>query len=184
MEPRTLVLNSWARPHQIVSWQTAICLVDILVDGRCIVVGKADTLETYDATVSSPSVTIKIPAVIRLRKDIDRRKGAIKFSRTNVYSRDGWKCLYCGRKDDGRRLTYDHVVPRSQGGPTSWANVATACRGCNTRKGNKTPHEAGMKLAHQPYVPKSLPMGQAFMVDLDTAPPEWLPYLAGVARSA
>lgn len=172
------------RPHHIVTWQQAICLVDILVDGRCVVVGKADTLESYEATVSSPSITIRIPAVVRLRRDVDRRKGTIKFSRTNVYSRDGWKCLYCGRKDDGRKLTYDHVLPRSRGGATNFGNVATACKACNSKKANKTPTEAGMRLAHQPYVPKSLPLGQPFLVDLDKAPQEWLPYLASAAQSA
>lgn len=147
-------------------------------------VGKADTLETYEATVSSPSVTLRIPAVVRLRRDIARTKKAIKFSRTNVYSRDGWKCLYCGRKDDGRKLTYDHVVPRSKGGATNFSNIATACRQCNTRKGGKSLAETGMKLAHQPYVPKSLPLGQPFLIDIDKAPPQWLPYLTGAAQSA
>src|ERR1700679_86652 len=83
MEPRTLVLNSWMKPHGIVTWQQAICLVDILAGGRCIVVGKADVLEAYAATVSSPSVTIAIPAVIRLRREMVLFKSGVKFSRAN-----------------------------------------------------------------------------------------------------
>ncbi len=176
MEPRTLVLNSWMRPQSIISWQQAICLVDILVGGRCIMVGKADTLESYEATVSSPSVTIQIPAVVRLRREISTFKGGVKFSRANVYSRDGYRCCYDGKRHAPRELTYDHVLPRCKGGRTNFRNVVSACKPCNWKKGSRTPEQAGMRMHFKPYVPRTLELGQPLLMSLDTMPALWLPY--------
>ncbi|MEM8921550.1 MAG: HNH endonuclease, partial [Pseudomonadota bacterium] len=72
------------------------------------------------------------------------------FTRFNLFLRDGFKCVYCGSPDD---LTFDHVVPRSKGGRTSWDNIVTACSPCNLRKGGRMPSEAKMHPAVKPARP-------------------------------
>ena len=56
------------------------------------------------------------------------------------------QCQYCGDQPGGEELTIDHVVPRAQGGVSSWTNCVLACIDCNKRKADRTPQQAGMKL--------------------------------------
>jgi 5-methylcytosine-specific restriction endonuclease McrA len=92
--------------------------------------------------VRSPSMEMRLPSVVSLKSYVDQdRKPA--FTRFNVFLRDGFACQYCG---DAAELTFDHVVPRSQGGRTTWENIVAACGPCNLRKGGRTPSEAGMPL--------------------------------------
>ena len=72
------------------------------------------------------------------------------FTRFNVFLRDRFSCQYCGARDD---LTFDHLVPRSRGGHTTWGNVVAACSPCNLRKGNKTMAEASMYPSQMPFQP-------------------------------
>jgi 5-methylcytosine-specific restriction endonuclease McrA len=175
MEPRTLILNAWMHPHSVATWQQAICLL---------VTGKVDVLEEYEAEVSSPSVTIRIPAVARLRKELSTHKKGVKFSRVNVLTRDGFRCCYCGQTKSARELNYDHVVPRSKGGRTVWENIVTSCYACNTRKGQRTPKEAGMRMHFQPHRPRVLPMTQPLLVSVDKMPEAWKPYLDSARTAA
>ena len=50
------------------------------------------------------------------------------------------------------------VVPRSRGGPDTWENLVWAAKGVNQRKGNRLPHEAGLKLLSVPRAPKEVPV--------------------------
>jgi 5-methylcytosine-specific restriction endonuclease McrA len=99
-----------------------------------------------------------MPSVIRLIHPIVGMKRAIKFSRVNVFTRDGYRCCYCGTPKKARELNYDHVVPRHLGGKTTWENIVSSCYGCNGRKANRTPEQAGMRLRQKPHRPKTLPM--------------------------
>jgi 5-methylcytosine-specific restriction endonuclease McrA len=72
------------------------------------------------------------------------------FTRFNVFLRDKFVCQYCGAEDD---LTFDHLMPRSRGGQTTWGNVVAACSGCNLRKGNMTMAEAHMWPSQMPFQP-------------------------------
>lgn len=73
-----------------------------------------------------------------------------KPTRNLIYKRDQFSCGYCGSKQS---LTIDHIIPRSRGGEDTWENLVTSCSRCNTKKGNKTPKEANMKLLFQPKIP-------------------------------
>jgi 5-methylcytosine-specific restriction endonuclease McrA len=155
-------------PHQVISWQESICLE---------YQNKAEVLERYAETVSSPSLTLRIPAVARLVKRLKTMKDQPKFSRPNVYTRDQYTCQYCGHRKTPEELNYDHVLPRSKGGKTVFENIATSCIHCNSKKDNRTPKQAGMKLLRKPFRPKSLPMTTS-LVPLPREVPElWLPYL-------
>lgn len=70
-----------------------------------------------------------------------------------LFHRDRHLCLYCGQHFSNRELTRDHIQPLSRGGKDRWTNVVAACRGCNSRKGNRTPDEAGMPLLAVPFTP-------------------------------
>ena len=70
-----------------------------------------------------------------------------------LFARDQQLCLYCGRQYHRGTLTRDHVQPVSKGGRDIWENVVTACFHCNSRKGNRTPQQAGMPLLAVPYRP-------------------------------
>jgi 5-methylcytosine-specific restriction endonuclease McrA len=70
-----------------------------------------------------------------------------------LFARDRHVCAYCGARHQSRDLSRDHVIPASRGGRDSWTNSVTACRSCNTRKGNRSPEQADMPLIYVPYVP-------------------------------
>ena len=165
---RVLVLDQSYLPHRIVSWQRAVCL---LFDG------KAEVVEEGIGTIRSPSIEIAMPSVVRLLvRPRSTRRPSIRFSRINVMTRDGFRCQYCGTRRAMRELNYDHVLPRSRGGRTTWENVVTACYPCNTRKGDRTPAESGMLLQRTPVKPAWLPITSHRIV-LQRIPREWYPYL-------
>lgn len=164
---RTLLLTSWFFPHKVVRWEDAITMIYL---------GKADPVVSYDEQVRSPSVTMQLPAVIRLRHGFGKIKRGVKFSRINVFTRDDFRCQYCGIRSKMSELTYDHVTPRSCGGRTEWTNIVTACRRCNHRKGNRTPDESGMFPRSEPNQPKTLPL-RGPMIDASVAPREWHAFL-------
>jgi 5-methylcytosine-specific restriction endonuclease McrA len=83
---------------------------------------------------------------------------AVTFSRRNVAKRDHHTCQYCGAQPGWEGITVDHVVPRSQGGPSNWSNCVAACAPCNTRKADRTPEQAGMTLRRRPTRPAWRPL--------------------------
>ena len=87
-----------------------------------------------DWVVRSPSLTVDVPSIIMLQR-FHKFQNYVKFSRSNVYLRDMYKCQYCSDIFERNRLTLDHVVPKSKGGETSWENIVTCCNSCNTFKG-------------------------------------------------
>lgn len=164
---KTLVLDQGYQPHRIVSWQRAVMM---LFDG------KVEVIEEYDEDIRSVSITIKMPAVVRLLSRVRGRKQAVKFSRINVATRDAYTCQYCGAKLPLSKLTYDHVVPRSQGGTTRWENIVMACYPCNEEKANRTPEQAGMKLRKKPVKPDYLPV-VTMRFDTSSIPDAWASYI-------
>lgn len=167
MTTQCLVLAPWMHPIQAIDWEEAVTLVYLR---------KADALEHHDAHVSSPSVTIQLPAVLRLRAMTARLKTDVKFSRVNVYTRDGFRCQYCAKKRPMKSLNYDHVIPRARGGKTTWDNIVTSCLPCNLKKDCRTPEEAGMRLLKRPSKPKSLPLTGTFIAPRAVSE-LWRPYL-------
>ena len=116
--------------------------------------------QPQDDLVMTPGRPIRIPRVILL-KNYDRLpRREVKFSRHNIYLRDGNRCQYCGHKFASSDLSLDHVIPLSRGGTSAWENVVCACLKCNVRKGNRTPAEAGLRLITHPERPRWSPVGQ------------------------
>lgn len=161
---QTLVLDQGYQPINAVPFQKAL---------GYIVRGKVDVLASY-ACVVHPDW--QMPAVVRLTHWVQPHVRRVKFSRQNVLARDRFACQYCGDKKPTSELTFDHVMPRSRGGRTLWTNIVTACSACNTRKANKTPQEAGMRLLRQPKQPTWLPMYNMTLQKLQNVPLEWRDY--------
>jgi 5-methylcytosine-specific restriction endonuclease McrA len=93
-----------------------------------------------------------MPRVVRLVRYVVtkwRYTAGPAWSRSGVLARDGHRCGYCG----GEATTVDHVTPASRGGRNTWLNTVAACGGCNQRKGDRTPAEAGMVLRTKPSAP-------------------------------
>jgi 5-methylcytosine-specific restriction endonuclease McrA len=109
-------------------------------------------LETH-RKISTPNYQLAVPEVIMLTRYGKFPPRQVKFSRRNIFQRDGYRCQYCGCVPAKDSLTIDHVVPRSKGGKTTWDNIVLACLKCNMRKGDKTPAEVGLKLLSQPVRP-------------------------------
>jgi 5-methylcytosine-specific restriction endonuclease McrA len=166
-QTRTLLLSQGYEPIKVISWQRAITLLSL---------GKVEVIEEYDAEIRAVSLVIKVPAVVRLLRAFRRHAKPVKFSRINIYARDGYKCQYCGTKCPISELTYDHVVPRAKGGRTTWENIVSCCYPCNYHKGNRTPAEASMSLRTVPTRPQWVP-AVTIRVSTKSVPDAWRDYL-------
>ncbi|MCC7146543.1 MAG: HNH endonuclease [Phycisphaeraceae bacterium] len=101
---------------------------------------------------------IAVPKVVRLLGYDRLPRQDVKLNRRNIFARDGNHCQFCGQTFATSELTLDHLMPRSQGGQSSWENLVCCCVACNARKGGRTPEQAGMKLIRRPVKPKRNPV--------------------------
>jgi 5-methylcytosine-specific restriction endonuclease McrA len=165
-----LVLNADFRPLSyyplsIWPWQDVV---------KAVWQDRVDVVSVYDKVVRSPSMEFQLPSVVSLKTYIDQDRSPA-FTRFNVFLRDGFTCQYCGQAGE---LTFDHVVPRSHGGRTTWENIVAACPPCNLRKGGRTPAQAAMPIRHAPRRPNAWQLqdaGRRFPPDY--LHNSWLDYL-------
>ncbi len=118
--------------------------------------------------IRSARLKLPVPEVIALAHYDRLPSTAITFSRRNVSKRDHYTCQYCGDQPGVDAITIDHVIPRSQGGTSSWTNCVAACEPCNARKSDRTPEQAGMKLRHRPVRPEWKPFYAAQGVRIES----------------
>tara|TARA_Y100000590_G_scaffold353177_1_gene405991 strand:- start:1293 stop:1832 length:540 start_codon:yes stop_codon:yes gene_type:complete len=111
---------------------------------------KAETVINSENSIKSISRSFLIPSVIKTLKYI-KRPYEKKISRFGIFARDNFACQYCNTTK--KKLTIDHIVPKSKNGDHSWDNVTTACTDCNHKKAGRTPREAKMKLIKKPAIP-------------------------------
>ena len=139
-----VLLNADYTFLNVVNWRRAICLITK---------GKVQVLRHSERLIrTAEGLAVKVPAVLRLIKLIRTLYiNRVPFSKKNVLIRDGFKCAYCGSVK--RKLTIDHIIPKSRGGKTNFENCVSSCKSCNNKKGNKTPSEANMYLKVKAYQP-------------------------------
>jgi len=184
-----LVLNRSFLPIHVTSVRRSFSLV--YQGGAKVVDREYQTFDFEDWTrqvgrpdvecVGTTSGPVPIPRVIALMLYDRMPRRMVRFSRNNIFSRDGFTCQYCGGRPPRSELNLDHVVPRTQSGQTSWENVVCCCVPCNRMKGGRTPEQAGLRLRSKPQRPRWTPL-----MSLPTASirySEWRPYL-GIHESA
>jgi len=108
--------------------------------------------------IQAVRLRLRVPEVVALTHYDRIPTNAVTFSRRNIYKRDRYTCQYCGAQPGTEELTLDHVLPRAQGGISTWENCALACIGCNKRKADRTPEQAGMPLRKRPVRPVWRPL--------------------------
>lgn len=109
--------------------------------------------EADEPCIRGVSDRFRVPEVVTLTRYDRMPSPHVTFSRRNVFKRDHATCQYCGRQPGTEELTIDHVVPRAQGGTSTWENCVLACVGCNKRKADRTPNQAAMALRRPPVRP-------------------------------
>ncbi|MCL1925670.1 MAG: HNH endonuclease [Syntrophorhabdaceae bacterium] len=178
-----LVLNRAFFPVHITSVRRAFCL---LYAGLAKAINEQYELFDYpswsvlsasegDGRVGLVGRSIRIPRVLVLVAYDRVPRRAIRFSRRNVFIRDGNTCQYCGRAFPSSELNLDHVIPRSRGGKTSWENIVCSCLPCNKTKGGNPPEQAGMRLISRPAAPRWSPeYAFSFRGQIHK---EWMPFL-------
>ncbi len=142
---RIILLNADFTYLSTISWRQAV---------RLMYKGKAEVLKTTNKVIHSINklTSITIPKILRLVKIIRTVfKNKVPFSKRNVFVRDNFTCLYCGKVEN--RMTIDHVKPQSKGGRSTFNNCVTSCKSCNNKKGSRSLSETGMFLKKQPYTP-------------------------------
>ncbi len=165
MKQKVLVLNQDFSPISICTVQRAFIL-NYLKKTELVKSANGHRLRSIDQS-------FPMPAVIRLMRYVHIPYKGVSLTRQNIFKRDNFNCQYCGTSRD---LTLDHVIPKSKGGRSSWDNLITACRRCNTRKGDYTPDQAGFRLKTKPFKPTYLMFLREFS---GYHCEEWLPYLPG-----
>jgi 5-methylcytosine-specific restriction endonuclease McrA len=176
LDASVLVLNKLFMAVHVISVRRAFCLlfkdlaeVVAMEDGQFATYNFATWREVSeyraihfrqedDDWVRTVTSEIQAPRVIRLVGYDRVPRQAVKFNRRNIFARDNNQCQYCGKKFPSSELSLDHIVPRSQGGVSTWENIVCACVGCNVKKGGRTPKQAHLHLIRRPEKPKRSPM--------------------------
>jgi 5-methylcytosine-specific restriction endonuclease McrA len=147
---------------KIINWQKAMILL---------LTGRAEVVDEYeDKLIRSVSASYRLPKILRLFQN-HKISLNVKFTRMNVFFRDQFQCQYCAIKLPVNELTFDHVIPVSKNGATSWENVVTCCKACNTKKGSKNLKASGLNLLRVPKKPRWSPELCLRLSDDD--PTEW-----------
>ena len=183
-----LVLNRYYQPVHVTSVRRAVSLlyqgVAKAIDAQFRLYEFAGwaalTADAHDS-IHTVSRQIRVPRVVVLSAYEHLPRGKVRFSRLNIYARDHDTCQYCGKQLPRSDLNLDHVVPRSQGGKTSWENVVCSCVPCNLKKGGRTPDQAGMMLMKKPLRPRWTPLFRGAARRQTYR--EWIPFLTTAEAS-
>lgn len=163
MNAKTLVLNLDYTPLSVCTVKRAFLLVFL---------NKAELLKASEGqTINTVDDSYPMPSVIKLDRYVNVPYKGVVLTKENVFKRDGFQCQYCGSQKD---LTLDHLVPKAKGGKSTWNNLVTACKKCNSIKGDYTPEQVGFKLTYQPYKPSYI----MYLKELSARMyDEWQPFL-------
>jgi len=141
LQAPVLVLNATYEPVNVCGARRAIILI---------LKGAALAEEESAREIRAASLAMRVPSVIRLLEYNRIPYQTRVLSRKNILIRDHYTCQFCAETLAAAQLTLDHVLPRSQGGKSTWENLVACCYQCNNSKGDRTPEQAGMKLLRPP----------------------------------
>ncbi len=187
---QTLVLNRLWQAVNVVGVERAFSL--LALDHAQVIYAEDGSFRVFDGSnwfdfckdleiepgsriVHTVKQQVIVPTVLLLRSYDRTLMQEMKFNRQNLLERDDYRCQYCGKNLPSKELNMDHVVPRDRGGGTCWENVVISCIRCNSKKSNRSPKEAGMRLLKEPKRPSRRP----FMSSLYGKPMEntWAHFL-------
>src|SRR4029077_15297167 len=132
-------------------------------------------IRPQDNAVHTVRSAIRVPTVIVALNFAKVPKKRPKLCAKTIRERDGNRCQYTGKVLRPEEGSLDHVLPRSRGGRDEWENLVWSDKEVNSRKGNRLPHEAGLKLLGVPRAPKELPVTALIRNTHDLA--EWRLFL-------
>jgi 5-methylcytosine-specific restriction endonuclease McrA len=152
-------------PLSVIDWQSCI---------RLLWLNKIKPVHLYENRwIHSPRLTIQLPAVAVTTDHFVFKKGRMRFSRQLLFLRDLFQCAYCSEHFTARELSVDHVIPRCEGGKTTWTNTVTSCKPCNLRKGHKR-----WRPNYQPFAPDYYALAaRRLELPMQVSDASWLPYL-------
>jgi 5-methylcytosine-specific restriction endonuclease McrA len=189
LQRSTLVLNRNWQPVHVTTVLRALVMVwngvARVVDPEAYSVHSWDDWAELEAAPDAQAIRtarrrLRVPEVVCLAHYDRLPRMAVTFSRRNVAKRDHYTCQYCGHQPGFEEITIDHVLPRSQGGASSWTNCVAACLRCNARKADRTPDQAGMQLRRAPARPAWKPLDAA----IGHKPTSWSKFLASEMATA
>jgi 5-methylcytosine-specific restriction endonuclease McrA len=175
LDTNVLVLNRFYMAIRVVSVRRSLTL--LYRDCAEVITNEDGTYVTYDFEswcelsqltstdkqegeeyLQAVGFELQVPRIVRLTRFEKMQMQTVRFNRKNLFIRDDFTCQYCGTVEPTHKLSLDHVVPRSLGGPTTWENIVCCCLRCNSRKGGRTPKQAAMRLTRIPMKPKVNPL--------------------------
>ena len=179
-----LLLNRYFNPVSVTPARRAVVL---LFAGSALAVDddgamhdfacwRALPIRSRDDGIPMVGGQLRVPRVLHLVRYDRSPRGIVRLTRRNLMLRDDHQCQYCAKRPQLRELNLDHVLPRSRGGADSWENLVVSCRGCNLKKGRRTPEEAGMSLLRRPQKPRWTTPAQILLAEREPFS-EWEPYL-------
>lgn len=167
-----LLLNASYEPLRVIDLRRAMGLL---------FAQKVELVESVRGReLRSPTTRHPMPSVLRLHRYVNVPHRQARWSRRAVFIRDGYTCAYCGAKLTAHTATLDHIIPqwecRARGIPANtWTNTVTACVRCQTRKGGRSMHDAGLRF-HRPDFEPRIPRTRYLVLSSDIAP-EWRQYI-------
>jgi len=150
-------------------WANPISYVDVEIDEWINL-----EVRPFDPWIDGARMKVRAPTIIIAKNYSDIPMRELKPTPTNIFKRDNYTCQYSGRKLPRNKLNLDHVTPKSRGGKNSWNNLVTCAKDLNFKKGDKTPHEAGLRLLSTPRAPKEKPA--PFLIT-EAEHPSWIPFI-------
>jgi len=141
--------SQWVSHREVISMVAAGRVLANLGDQEVIFQGGHNRLSGLRSEVKVGTILLSRERVVSKRLSPDY---APPLTNKALFARDGM-CMYCGEVFSPAKLTKDHVVPQSRGGPDTWTNCVTACGDCNHAKRDRTPEEWGKLLLAVPFTP-------------------------------
>lgn len=182
LDRKVLVLNKSWFPVNITNSFHAVCKLymekALVVDKDYNVVNFTKWIERKEIDplkqINCTRFTLEAPDVILLKDYNGFKRKRARLSRAAIFTRDQNVCQYCSKNLPRKRLNIDHVIPKSRGGKSTWENLVVSCFPCNTKKGDRTPEEANMRLINKPCEPRWAFVGR----DTSDVPDMWLAFFS------
>jgi|688.fasta_scaffold15267_18 5-methylcytosine-specific restriction endonuclease McrA len=136
-------------------------------------------IRDYDLAIHTSNMTIRAPRVIIQPNYSKMPVVTPRPTKESIRKRDGGVCQYTGRQISWKDGNIDHVIPRTKGGKNTFENMVWCHKEINSKKGDKTPEQAGLKLIRKPKAPRAVPVSSTIQI---AHHPSWIHFLDNVTE--